>query len=170
MCQGPKIDVLLETGVETNHESHNSDVSSITLKQKFVDLIKNSINCIINGDRIASVVSRGKTRKHLKIEFVTKEAKIDLLNTMRTVKPTGLFASDYLTKIRSNLFFKVRQLKKNNRLIKNVHLRNGIINCELMNNNRLTVCTENDLIKLTSKLEAIQNSAEISSINNENAL
>ena len=85
---------------------------------------------------------------------------------MRTVKPTGLFASDYLTKIRSNLFFKVRQLKKNNNLIKNVHLRNGIIYCELTNNNRLTVCTENDFLKLTSKLEPIQNSAVISSINN----
>ena len=84
---------------------------------------------------IQHVSIHGKDKKHIKIAFSTKHIKTALLQAVKRDRPTGIFVSDYLTKFRSALFFKLRMAKKDNVDIVATYTVNGNIYARVANNN-----------------------------------
>jgi len=75
------------------------------------------------------------------------------LRAARIVKPNGVYLSDYLTRYRTNIFYKLRQLKKDNVKVKAVFTRNGNLMCKIDAVDKLEIvnCQE-DLESLIRKL------------------
>ena len=63
--------------------------------------------------------------------FLYSRRKNDLLYVARTIKPDNLFLNEYLTRGRSNLAHKLRQLKRNNSNIKTVFTRDSNVICKV---------------------------------------
>jgi hypothetical protein len=54
----------------------------------------------------------GKETKHLRVTFVSKEARNRTLVAVKRKKSENLFANEYLTNVRAALLFNLRTLKK----------------------------------------------------------
>ena len=99
LCSGDEIDNILS--------QNNTDNLEDKLKNKLRD-----VNLNINDEHINKVVPFGKDRKRLKIYCSSVSAKNKILNELRKRKPEKIFCSEFLTAYRSNLFFKLRSLKR----------------------------------------------------------
>jgi len=100
------------------------------------------------GD-LASVSIKGNDLKHIRVEFVDRKRKIEVLRAVKNIKPNNVFLSDYLTRTRANLFFRLRQMKRDNK-INAVFVRNGNILCR---------------IDGSTKVEVVNNEGDFNSLN-----
>lgn len=114
------------------------------LKVSFINLIKTECKIIIGASDVDQISVRGASTKHLKVHFTTHGSKMDLIRAARTVKPEGLYCSDYLTTTRSNIFYKLRCLRKVSSKLEGVFVRNGTLACRLVDDSKI-VMVANDL-------------------------
>lgn len=99
--------------------------SSHHVKELSVKLLS-TVADVTPGD-VSDVVVVGTEKKHLKITFSTRQRKQYVLHEMKTKKPSDIFASEYLTKRRSALFYKMRCMKKRFSKISAVYIRYGSV-------------------------------------------
>ena len=69
----------------------------------------------------------GKEKKHLEITVKDNICKSKLFKVFKSKRPADFFKSEYLTKTRALLFFKLKQLKKLNPILKSVYTFNSNI-------------------------------------------
>ena len=144
-CQGNVVKSLID--------ENNREKTAGILKKSFIKLVKDKCKVEIKEDVITSVQVRGKENaKHLRVEFANKSLKIDLLRTVRSLRPEDLYVSDYLTAARSKLFFELRQLKKNSSQIKSVFPWKGVLKCRMNDDKFIQVCCQRDFDSFKSKL------------------
>lgn len=147
LFQGPIIAPLLDGPIDAASDNIEP------FQDRFVD----KINTILPNTLIPSNISAchviGKTKKQVRVIFISKEKRDTVMRLVKSSKPDGLFINEGLTKLRSNLFYRCRCLKKNHESFLSVHVRSGTILCRLTNENRpLIVNTVGDLAKLQEAL------------------
>ena len=125
-CQGS----VIEECIKDN--SGPLSGTNVSLKKVFVNFIRQKCGLSLPDDSISSVSIRGKNeKKHIRAEFSNKSSKIELLRTVRTVKPENLYINDYLTAKRSKIFYDLRQLKKSSNKLLAVFPWNASLRCKL---------------------------------------
>ena len=108
---------------------------STALKRSVCDILR-PIVTDVSDSCITYVAIQGAQRKHLKITCNSSSSKQHILSTLKRNKPPGLFANEYLTKIRASLLYKVRLLKKQFPSIVAAYSRNGAVFCRMINAER----------------------------------
>lgn len=125
MFQGPAIDSLI-VKTETASNIPRSD----QIKTALVTELNSISSDMVVVETFASVGVYGKDKKHIKVRFANNDKRIDTLKTIKRLKPLNLFVSEYLTKCRATLFYKMRCLKKENNVIESVFTMNGSVICK----------------------------------------
>lgn len=146
-CNGEEVTAVIDDGGD------ETDSNVLTLKTRFRNKLKDVCNLSVPETDIISVTVRGNTVRHLKVEFASKSSKLDVIRAVRNLKPNNFFISDYLTRTRSNLYYRIRQLKKTNAALTSVFSRNGIIMCKFDGSAKMdSVSCERDFVALETKL------------------
>lgn len=135
---------LIEQKALSNHIKLEGDLCQpfisdyIASSPKNVDLLKCNISSEINkvkpdllqAGEIESVHVIGNDKKHLKIRLTNTTSRISILKAFKTQKPSNIFISEYLTKTRANLYYKLRATKRLNPKIKAAYIFGGSICCK----------------------------------------
>ena len=95
-------------------------------KGRVVELLR-TVEGELTEDCVASVKAIGGEKKHLKVTLKDFKNKRILFKKFKTEKPSNFYISEYLTKNRALLFFKLKQLKKLDPKLKSVYTFNGNI-------------------------------------------
>lgn len=130
---------------------HSKEVTD--LKQEVSSAISKVVPGTVSPDSIERVGIIGKENKHLKISVNSSECKIRILKSFKREKPDGLFVNEYLTKNRSKILYKLRQLRKENiDQIKSVYSFAGNICVKLVDSEKiLFVNDDRNFDRLASK-------------------
>lgn len=137
------------------------EIVSDFINKKILDLksaVKNKLNSfgqeIIKENCIEEISILGKERKHLKVRVSKVEDAIGVIKLVKSKKPTNLFISNYLTKNRANLLYKIRNLKRENSNIESGYIYKGNIFCKIVNKQRASLINSlSDLNDLVQSLE-----------------
>lgn len=158
MLQGESIDHILSDYAKTTAVSSNENDERIAksqptaLKLSVRDLLRPHV-AEIAEEGIVHVSVHGKDRKHLKVVCSSTSEKNSLLSSLKRVRPSNLFANEYLTKLRSSLLYKLRSLRKKYQSIRSVYSRSGVIYYRLNTIDRpISVSDESDINKLEEKM------------------
>ena len=83
------------------------------------ETIRNMLRCEVKQSDLIEAYRVGKKpatqkpdRRSLIIKFQRRDLRDDVLRSARTVKPTGIYVNDNLTPLRSDILFKLRQVRK----------------------------------------------------------
>lgn len=107
------------------------------LQEKVVDVINKVKTGTIDQSQVVDINIVGGEKKHVKLTTVSKETQVKLIRVFKKDRPSEFYAGEYLTKSRSDLFFKLRKLKPLNSSIKSTYIYNGSICCKLNNNDKI---------------------------------
>ena len=127
-----KLDGPIIKQIIVNHNSNpNKD------RENLKEIITTEINKVkplkISNPDISDSFIVGRDSKHIKLVFKSAAKKQEVLKALKTEKPNDLFGSDYLTKERSNLLYKLRKIRSSNPSVKSVYIYGGNICCKLVN-------------------------------------
>jgi hypothetical protein len=122
------------------------------ISEKVVDIV-NSFNVNnITMDHIVSVSLMGREVKMVKVCFSSLNSAKQILLSAKREKPNNVFVTEFLTKYRSTLFFKLRQLKKKFSVITAAYIREGNIYYKLDSSTRpVRVFNEDNLKEIESR-------------------
>ena len=136
LCNGSFIDGIGE------------DVLTDKIKEKITDLVPEIIpRDIVNASYL------GANKKLAKIVCVSANVKNTILRTIKKKKPNDIYFNEFLTRHRHNLFYQLRQLRKENREIKSVYTRNGSVYYKLQLNDQYhKVSSVDDITQLKIKI------------------
>ena len=142
-CSGEVIDEICDAA------GNNRDLIT-----KFTDKVSPSLP-VINRSDIVKITPVGRDKKVLKIVCASNKIKNNILKTARERKLPNIYFSEFLTKYRYTLYYKLRQLKKTNiGLIHSTYTRDGNLFCKLVGDSRFYIIRRNqDLVDLKIKLE-----------------
>ena len=159
LLQGPRIEKLI-----TDSSSQNSDTREVSTGATVSSIKQSTLNFIssLTGKdsslyNINNVSVYGKNRKSLQIKCSTRENRNEFIIDVKRKRPAEVFASEFLTKNRSELLYKLRLLKRrfSPQKISAVYTRNGIIMYKLPDNERSFVV--NDIAGVNKLEERILN-------------
>jgi hypothetical protein len=153
-CQGSAVLSIIESS-SISPAGNNADAvrDPGRLKQKFVDKMNEYDNGTLRAADIEAVDIIGKETKHLRVTFVSKEARNRTLLAVKRKKPENLFANEYLTKVRAALLFKLRTLKKANNSIERVYAWQGQVCAKTKSSGKVSyINSECDLTKFEESL------------------
>ena len=130
VCRGPGVESLI-------------DSSSIENAPPNLERLKGDLCRAICGDNATGVdicnlqlSVFGREKKMLKLHCQNTSSKLYLLKQARKNKPEGTYVSEQLTKAKSNIFYNLRQLRKQHPgKIKSAFTRGGNIYYKLQNSN-----------------------------------
>ena len=153
-CQGSAVLSIIESlSVSTAGNNVDAVRNPERLKQKFVDKMNEYDNGTLQAADIEAVDVIGKETKHLRVTFVSKDARNRTLVTVKRKKPENLFANEYLTKVRAALLFKLRSLKKANNSIERVYAWQGQVCAKTKSSVKVSyINSECDLTKFEESL------------------
>jgi hypothetical protein len=95
------------------------------LKKLFVDKVNVLVDNTLRTVDVEGIDIIGKEKKHVRVSFVTREARNRTLMAVKRKKPDNLFVNEYLTKTRAALLYKLRVLKRCNESIVKVYAWHG---------------------------------------------
>ena len=159
----------LKNFVKIEGEACRELLNKVEKKEK-VDL-KKEVNTAVSKivphletEVVESVTVVGKNKKHFKIKINSFHNKVSILKKFKESKPNNLFISEYITKTRSLLLYKLKQLKKNNPCVKSVYVFGGNVCAKLADNPRYFIINSseyfNKFINILNKTpEQINNSS-----------
>jgi hypothetical protein len=140
MLQGPAVENIVAGHSDRAPGSSGADGSNRNSKSAH---LKAAVGEVLRGaaipvrvDHIAAVWPQGRERKHLKVVCTSLESKIMILSTIRNIRPENIYANEYLTKHRSSLLYKLRNLKRQFPNITSVYSRNGVVCCKIRGTDR----------------------------------
>lgn len=149
MCQGVCVDSLIGENSDESGRPKHEDLK-LGLVNKFNTISPGSVNV----SDISQVGVLGDERKHLKIMCATNDVKKKIITMIKGNRPDGIYVSDYLTKQRASIFYKMRCLKKESDRVQSVFTRDGIVVCRLVGVTKLTfISSEEDLLKFRDTIE-----------------
>ena len=143
-CRGPTVESLI---TENSNEATPPNL----------ERLKGEVCRAVCGDQVTGVdISSvnlsllGKEKKFIKLDCRNPSSKLHLLKQARKNKPQGIFVSDFLTKAKLNIFYNLRQLKKQYpEKIKSAFSKGGNIYYKLHNSSEtLQVTSLSDLEKI----------------------
>jgi len=106
-------------------------------KTLFISTVNQLIPDAIAEENIDSVIIAGREKKHLKVKFSSHTEKLRIIRRVKSVKPMNFFISDYLTRNRSVLFYRLRNLSKQCDKIQSVYVYGGNICSRVQNNPKI---------------------------------
>ena len=89
------------------------------------------VNLQMMSSEVKSIIGYPVTDDNDKfvLELSNPELRYRLFSQCKTLKPNGLFLSEFLTKKRDELMYKLRCLKKTNKKMKRVYSDHGRVFC-----------------------------------------
>jgi hypothetical protein len=133
VCQGEAVNSLIERVKRTNATPKEQ---AARVREAVINEFNSIANTPVHNDNLCDISILGKDRKHLKIVCSSKHVKLNLIQSVKQVRPPNFYVGDYLTKVRSNLFYRVRSLRKNNDSITSVYTMSGNIYCKIVGDGR----------------------------------
>ena len=147
---------LLLTGPEVPLPTPDENLSNIT-----IDLIRRTTRYPLNENQIASTKRFGKKpeggkqdKRGILVKFHTKETKVEIVKNNIYTRTSGFYVNELLTREVNELFWEVRNLKKQHPdLIKILHTNNGIIKAKKTSVGKgYEIFTEQDLKKFKNDI------------------
>ena len=115
------------------------DKESNNIKTELLKKIKRHIPTLSETD-LENVIIFGKTKKSLKIKCSSLTTKNLILNEIRKLKLSDIYFSEFLTTYRNNLFYKLRQVKRNySAHISAAYLRDGNVCYKITGSDRFVI-------------------------------
>ena len=138
---------MLCSGNRVSDVIQNRSVSDIKSKLfKYLGEIDSSIT----PNDLVQVSPLGKNKKILKVTCSDIKVKNNILKNARIHKLPNIFFGEFLTPLRNEIFYKLRQLKRNNAdKIKAVYTRNGNVYYKLTN------CDEYKLVRSLGDINSL---------------
>ena len=132
---GTKVEKMIQEVVSDNPNSTTS--TAPTIKSSTLDMINTITQKNPLDYSVEEVSIMGRDKKSLKIRCSEAKHRTQLIIDIKRSKPHEIYASEFLTKSRSETLFKLRSLK---RIypddIDAVYSRNGVIYCKLTGQTR----------------------------------
>lgn len=92
----------------------------------------------VSADNFCDIKLVGRSNiKHIKIKLSSPSLKSVVLSAFKTKKPSDISAYEYLTRNRSQILYKLRNLRGSNNKIKSVYSFSGNVCCKLHNHNKI---------------------------------
>lgn len=107
------------------------------LQKNVIDEINKVKSGTLDNSQVVEINIVGGERKHLRLTTTSKETQVKLLRVFKSTRPSEFYAGEYLTKSRSDLFYKIRKLKPLNPNIKATYIYNGSVCCKFVDNNKI---------------------------------
>ena len=144
-------DVVLVSGAFITSLSSGGDSSP---KPQIIDALVSSTNNIVTRDDVVDVKLIGKNKSALKVVCKSSKIRNSLLSYARQQKPKDIYISEFLTQLRSKIFYEARLLRRQfSSKISSIYTRNGNIFYKLTGSDRYKAIRKlNDLTILKAKL------------------
>jgi hypothetical protein len=153
-CHGGFIHSIVDSSIVTSagkkvEALRNTD----QLKKLFVDKVNELIDDTLCATDIETVDIVGRDKKHLRVSFLSKEARNRIIVAVKRKKPDDLFVNEYLTKSRAAIIFKLRTLRRNDETIERVYVRHGQVCVKTKKSDKISfINCESDLADLEASL------------------